>query len=130
MDTSFNAEFARKVKERPGGENISLCYACGTCTACCPVAALRAEFNPRKIIRQVQLGRRGEVLGSPEIWLCAQCHACTALCPQDARFAGVVRVLRELAVENGFVPPDTAAKTAGIEEGLKKERLEKLLSVL
>jgi heterodisulfide reductase subunit C len=126
----FNTEFSREVAARPGGENIRACYACGTCTAGCPVSELRGEYNPRKIIREVLLGRREAVLASRELWLCTQCHACVAHCPQDVRFADIVRVLRTLAVEGGFFTAENERKIAELETALKKERLEKLLAEL
>ncbi|MBE0416067.1 MAG: heterodisulfide reductase, partial [Dehalococcoidia bacterium] len=45
QDTKFKYD----VAEEPGGENIKLCFACGLCTASCPVADIDPEYNPRKI---------------------------------------------------------------------------------
>jgi len=100
-----DARFKYEVVRQPGGENLLLCYACGTCTAGCPVSQIDPEFNPRKIIRQILLGMRREVLSSPVIWRCAQCHACTAKCPQNVRFREIMRALWQLAVAHGFAPP-------------------------
>lgn len=99
----LDSQFKHDVAARPGGENIKLCFACGTCTAGCPVAEVDGEFNPRKIIRQVLLGMRREVLSSPVLWRCVQCYSCTAKCPQNVRFREVMRALREMAVAEGFV---------------------------
>ena len=129
MNIEYDNKFAKEISACPGGENICLCYACGTCTASCPVSALRGEYNPRRIIRQALLGQRDEVLGSKELWLCSQCHACVAHCPQDVRFADIMRALRDLAVKNGYVKPEAASQYAVLEEKLKKERLEKLLEI-
>jgi heterodisulfide reductase subunit C len=130
LSNEFNTEFAEEVRKRPGGENISVCYACGTCTAGCPVSSVRGEYNPRKIIRQVLLGLRAEVLSSKELWLCTQCHACVAHCPQDVRFADIIRVLRELAVEGGYITREKAAELSGFEDVLKRERVDKILDKL
>ena len=99
----LDPRFKHDVAAHPGGENINLCFACGTCTAGCPVAEVDAEFDPRGIIRQVALGMRQEVLSSPVIWRCVQCYSCTAKCPQNVRFREITRALREMAVEEGFV---------------------------
>lgn len=99
----LDSRFKHDVSAHPGGENIRLCYACGTCTAGCPVAEVDDEFNPRKIIRQVLLGMRKEVLSSPVIWRCVQCYSCTAKCPQNVRFREVMKALREMAVVEGLV---------------------------
>jgi len=100
--TDLDTRFKYDVAEHPGGENIKLCYACGTCTAGCPIAGIDPEFNPRKIIRQVLLGFRREVLSSPVIWRCIQCYSCTAKCPQNVKFREVMRALREMAVAEGY----------------------------
>jgi len=50
---NLDSQFKYDIAGFAGGENIKLCYACGTCTAGCPVSEIDSEFNPRKIIRQV-----------------------------------------------------------------------------
>jgi heterodisulfide reductase subunit C len=65
------------------------------------VSEVDSDFNPRKIIRQVLLGMREEVLSSSVIWCCVQCYSCTAKCPQNVRFREIVRALREMAVAEG-----------------------------
>ncbi len=99
---ALDAQFKYDVAARPGGENIKLCFACGTCTAGCPVAGVDDAFDPRKIIRKVLLGMRKEVLSSPVIWRCVQCYSCTAKCPQNVKFREVMRALREMAVDEGY----------------------------
>jgi len=106
----LDPRFKFEVAARAGGENIKLCFACGTCTAGCPVSEVDPEFNPRLIIRQVLLGMREEVLGSPVIWRCVQCYACTAKCPQNVRFREVTRALRDMAVEQGYADASLAAE--------------------
>ena len=54
----LDSRFKYDVAGHPGGENIKLCFACGTCTAGCPVSDVDPEYNPRKIIREVLLGLR------------------------------------------------------------------------
>lgn len=103
IDTKgLDTQFKKDVAAHPGGENIKLCFACGTCTAACPVSEVDPDFNPRKIIRQVLLGMRKEVLSSPVIWRCVQCYSCSAKCPQNVKFREVIRALREMAVAEGF----------------------------
>lgn len=99
---NLDSRFKYDVAAHPGGENIKLCFACGTCTAGCPVSEVDPEFDPRKIIRQVLLGMRREVLSSPVIWRCVQCYSCTAKCPQNVKFREVMRALREMAVDEGY----------------------------
>ena len=57
LDPNFKFEIAKQ----PGGENIRYCFACGTCTAICPVCAVDDRYDPRKTSRMALLGMRNEV---------------------------------------------------------------------
>jgi len=118
----LDARFKFDVAARPGAENLTLCFACGTCTAACPVSEIDAEFSPRKIIRQVLLGMREQVLASPVIWRCVQCYACYAKCPQNVKFRDVLKALREMAVDEGYVDPAVSAEIARLDELSQKLR--------
>jgi heterodisulfide reductase subunit C len=96
--------FAQEVALEPGGEGIRKCYACGTCTAGCPVRRFHAVFNPRRIIRMVLLGMRDQVLKEPFVWVCATCFTCQERCPQGVRIADVMRALRNIAYRLGNMP--------------------------
>jgi heterodisulfide reductase subunit C len=100
MDPKFKYEIAKMH----GGEKLMRCFQCGTCTSDCPVARFSETYRPRQIIRMAQLGLRERVLSSETLWLCAACFTCTDRCPQDVEVASVIRVLRNLAVEKGYVP--------------------------
>jgi heterodisulfide reductase subunit C len=50
------------------------------------------------------LGLKDRVLKSNTLWLCAACFTCTDRCPQDVEVASVIRVLRNLAAEEGIFP--------------------------
>ncbi len=112
---NLDAGFRDEVAAVPGGENIRKCFACGTCAAGCPVTNVDEEYNCRKIIRQVLMGLRQEVLKSPVIWLCALCYRCTSRCPQGVNFADVMRALRFLARRDGVAPPDVPADNDEID---------------
>jgi heterodisulfide reductase subunit C len=118
----LDSRFKYDVAAHPGGENIKFCFACGTCTAGCPVSAVDAEFNPRKIIREVLLGMRKEVLSSPVIWRCVQCYACTAKCPQNVQFRYVMKALREMAVDEGYVDAGLLRDVEQLDELSQKVR--------
>jgi heterodisulfide reductase subunit C len=51
-----------------------------------------------------QLGLKDRILSSDTLWLCASCFTCTDRCPQDVEVASVIRVLRNLAAEEGHIP--------------------------
>jgi len=111
LDTKFKYEIAA----RPGAENFKRCFSCGTCTASCPVAEVAEDYDPRKIIRMAILGMRKEVLSSDTIWMCARCYICYAHCPQNVKFADVMGVLRDMAVEEGFAPRERPAQMAELD---------------
>ncbi len=99
----LDARWKFQVASRPGGEGLLVCFACGVCTAGCPVSEVEERFNPRRIIHQVLMGNREDVLRSKEIWMCIGCYTCTAHCPQDVEFTNLLKALRIMAVEEGYV---------------------------
>ncbi len=119
---NLDPQFKYDVAAHPGGDNIKLCFACGTCTAGCPVSAVDPEYNPRKIIRQVLLGMRKEVLCSPVIWRCVQCYSCSAKCPQNVKFRDVMKALREMAAAEGCVDVGLLQEVEQLDEFSQKVR--------
>jgi len=97
--------FAQGVASRPGGEGLRNCFACGSCSAACPVLPHVAGFDPRRLIRLVLLGQREEVLTHPLIWFCSTCYSCHEVCPQKVSFTEIGFVLRNMATEEGYFPP-------------------------
>ena len=111
LDPRFKFELAA----RAGAEGLSHCYSCGTCTASCPVSEIDPDYAPSKLIRMILWGMKEEVLSSPLIWMCALCYNCSFNCPQDVRFADAMRVIREVAVEEGYAPSDYLSMVADID---------------
>ena len=107
--------FCDEVASLPGGEHIRRCFACGTCAAGCPVTNIDEEYNCRRIIRQIILGMREEVLKSPVIWLCVMCYRCYARCPQEVNFTDIMRALRYLAIKDGHAPADMLASSDEVD---------------
>ncbi len=95
LDPSFKYE----VANTPGGEHIQRCFACGTCSASCPVQEINKDYNPRKIIRMILLGMRKEVLSADFIWLCANCNHCYEHCPQDVRYSDISHAIKKIALK-------------------------------
>lgn len=102
-----------RIVNSPGGETFNFCYQCGTCTATCPIARFTKDFRPNKLIQMAKLGSR-EVLKSDAIWLCATCYACTEICPQGVEVKDVIRVLQNLATEEGIIPDFYKALSSNI----------------
>lgn len=115
MDLSF----AEEVMSYPGGEHLRKCFACGTCTAGCPISEIDEDYSPRKIIRQILFGMREEVLTSPAIWFCLVCYRCFAHCPQNVNFPDLMRVLRYLAIKENYVTPDILDRINEIDKRLQ-----------
>jgi len=101
LDPKWKYEIARM----PGGEKLLMCFQCGTCTSDCPVARFSDSYRPRQLIRMSQLGLKERALKSETLWLCAACFTCTDRCPQGVKVADVIRILKNLAVKEGYVPP-------------------------
>jgi len=126
----LDARFKYDVANEPGGENIKRCFACGLCTASCPVSDIDPEFNPRRIIRMVLLGMRKEVLSSGFIWFCIQCYTCQAHCPQNVDFSDIMKALRSMAVKEGYVHPSFVEKVKEIDVFSQKLRHEMVSEIL
>ena len=96
--------FSKEIKSYLGGETISHCYQCGTCTGSCPISRKISRFNPRRIILQSIRGYKEKVIPSDEIWLCSSCFNCQERCPQGVEIAEVIYALRNIAIREGRVP--------------------------
>jgi heterodisulfide reductase subunit C len=103
MYRRVDPHFKHKLLQVPGGETFKFCYQCGTCTATCPVARFTDVFRPNKIIHLAKLGIRN-VVYSDSVWLCVNCYSCTERCPQGVKVADVMRALKNMAVEEGYLP--------------------------
>jgi len=128
--TVYDPNFKYEVAAHPGGEQIKVCFSCGTCTAGCPVAEVDPRFSPRKIIRQVLLGQREAVLSSPLLWYCETCYACSAYCPQNVKFGDVMRALREMAVAEGYFSPEFLQRVRNIDRLAHEIRLDLVRAAL
>ncbi len=114
--SEIDPKFKYEISKMRGGEKLMRCYQCGTCTSDCPIARFSDTYRPRQIIRMTQLGLKDRVLNSDSLWLCASCFTCTDRCPQDVEVASVIRVLRNLAAEQGHIPQVFKEQCASILE--------------
>ena len=100
----LDPDFKSLIAKEPGGEHITRCFSCGTCTAGCPVREVTDRYNPRKIIRMALLGMKKDVLSSQFIWLCSSCYTCQERCPQDVKIPELMNALKNIAVREGYLP--------------------------
>ncbi len=101
-------DFLREV-ERRSGTQVSACYQCHKCSTGCPVG-VEMDVLSSQVMRLIHLGAEEEVLESRAIWLCASCEACTTRCPMGIDIAGVMDVLRMIAIERKVAIPDPRGK--------------------
>ena len=110
LDPLFKEEVARE----PGCQHLLRCFACGVCTATCPVSDIEPGFSPSLIIRQILYGLKKPLLSSPALWHCARCARCSFQCPQDVRFLDIIQGLCHMAIREGLV---SAARAELLEQG-------------
>ncbi|HAV43600.1 TPA: heterodisulfide reductase [bacterium] len=122
--SKLDQNFKHEIISRSGGEHFIRCFSCGTCTASCPVADVAEEYSPMKLIRMALLGMKKEVLSSNALWLCSLCYTCYATCPQDAKFRDAIEVLRNMAIEAGYTPPEINAKIEKLNRFSQEIRYE------
>jgi heterodisulfide reductase subunit C len=120
MDNNFKNE----ITSRPGGENLMMCYSCGSCTATCPISEIDESFNPRLMIKKSLLGYKEEVLNNDDLWKCIQCRRCVAHCPQNVKFADIMRVLRNMSIEAGYYPEELKEKVDTLDKTVYQFRLD------
>jgi len=128
--STYDPNFKYDVSAQPGGEQIKVCFSCGTCTAGCPVTEVDERYSPRKIIRQVLLGQREAVLSNELLWYCETCYACSAYCPQNVKFGDVMRALREMAVAEGYWTPEFLQRMRNVDRLAHDLRLDLVRAAL
>jgi heterodisulfide reductase subunit C len=122
--------FKEEVAAQPGGENLKRCFACGSCTLSCPVAEVEESYSPRRIIHMILLGLKEEVLSSKAIWYCLTCYRCQVRCPQEVKYPEIMRVLRKLAVEQGYVEPAFVQAVQDIDRKAQEHRRKLLKNLI
>ncbi|MEO0068259.1 MAG: 4Fe-4S dicluster domain-containing protein [candidate division WOR-3 bacterium] len=94
----LDSDFKYRIAERMGDDSFLACFACGSCTASCPVRRLEEKYNPRRLVRMAILGMKEEVYRSEFIWLCSYHSTCFHRCPQKVNIGevcdAVVRMLQ------------------------------------
>ena len=79
------------------------CFTCSECGSVCPVSCERDIFDPKAIVRMVNLGMVEELLVSPSIWLCLSCQRCSEVCSQMVDSANLIQALQDLSISSGAV---------------------------
>lgn len=103
QESELRQSFLRQVELVPGGDRISRCLQCGTCTGSCPVS-YAMDLTPRALIALFRAGLIQEILHSRSIWICASCYMCTTRCPQQIKITDLLYALKRVAIEKGLYP--------------------------
>ena len=96
-----------EIRKIPGGERIDWCYQCGTCTGGCTAGLIKAEFNPRNMIK---LARDGDWKAIAELgkiaWICTTCYTCVEHCPKDVKPMEVIQAIVNVVARRTKLVPD------------------------
>lgn len=104
QDEAIDPEFVGTIVEA-GADRIRTCIQCGTCSSVCP-SGRRTAFRTRELMRKALLGLKDEVLSSPDLWLCATCLTCLERCPRQIKVTDAIIIMRNMAVEEGYMLPE------------------------
>jgi len=112
IDTSkVDSNFKFQIAKEEGGEGILKCFACGSCTARCPEMNVKAEWNPRIVIRKALLGLKDEVYKSEFIWICSAHFRCLEKCPQGVNVKEVMNAVRNARIDEEQIEDATGKKS-------------------
>lgn len=96
-------KFLSKLKSRE--IDVQACFQCGRCSSGCPIGDY-FDLNVMEVVRLAAYGQEELLLKSHAIWLCAACETCATRCPNEIEIAGLMDVLRELALRKGIAPAE------------------------
>jgi heterodisulfide reductase subunit C len=100
-------DFVDKVA--PDREKIFTCIQCGTCTASCPTS-FAMDYNPRQMMRMLQLGLYEEILHSSTFWYCTTCYSCTVRCPRGISITETWQALKRMSTAQGVEKKTDSAR--------------------
>lgn len=92
-------EYIEQIAEL-SGEDVSLCYQCGKCTAGCPMAE-KMDLPPSMVMRYMQAELSDELKKATSRWDCIGCLVCGSRCPKMCNPAAVMEGLRQDDMRNG-----------------------------
>ncbi len=100
LSESRDPAFRDLILKTPVGKKLTTCMQCGICAGSCPVSH-EMDYNPRQLVRMVQLGLKKEVLNSNTIWICTTCFSCSVRCPRGIRPTELMETLKPIAIAEG-----------------------------
>jgi len=103
---AVNDGFLDGIAALPGGERITQCIQCGSCSGSCPTAQWM-DHSPRQLFALIRCGMRDEVLNSNTPWTCASCYTCYVRCPKEIKITDVMYALKRISMKEGKATPET-----------------------
>jgi quinone-modifying oxidoreductase subunit QmoC len=104
---AYDLGFARWVRDNiNGGDRMSMCMQCGTCSGSCPIGA-QMDYGPRRLFMMIRAGMKEQVLRSNTIWRCTSCYRCVVRCPRSVPVTYILQDLAVKAAELGYAPAAT-----------------------
>lgn len=100
---NIDPEFTQLFKDA-GIDSVEICFQCGTCTGSCP-SGRRTPYRVRQLVRKCLIGLKDEVISDDTLWMCSTCYACQERCPREIKIVEIVKMARNVAVQNGFMAP-------------------------
>lgn len=100
IKVKLQSELVQKVNEL-SGQNINLCYHCGTCSGVCPNGA-EMDILPRQLMRRALMGMEATVTSAKSPWICASCLTCSVRCPRGIDIAKVMEAIRLVTLRNNI----------------------------
>ena len=112
----INHEFIRELTKLPECENLKNCYQCGTCASYCPSFKYSKVYNPRRIVQDVLVGLKDDILENANLYFCGMCHSCTENCPQGVKLSEILAHIRNLASKIGNIPAHLVGEAKNLFE--------------
>ena len=103
----LDREFKQHVQKL--AESVSACFVCGSCSAVCPETLFDPEKDPRRFIREVNMGLREAALADDFKDMCATHFRCLSRCPQGVQISRIMNAIKECAIEDGYSYPASLA---------------------
>ncbi|KYH36260.1 MAG: disulfide reductase [Candidatus Hecatellales archaeon B24] len=114
-DSDFKRDVVEKVVQRcllvfgkEVSESFVSCIQCGMCTGSCPSGG-RTILNTRQIVLSLNLETVYRYFDRSELWYCTTCYTCQERCPRKVRITDLMRAVRNIAVENGYMSKEHRA---------------------
>ncbi|MDH5655954.1 MAG: 4Fe-4S dicluster domain-containing protein, partial [Spirochaetia bacterium] len=95
--------FIKELKQN-GGEELSKCYQCATCTVACNLTPLDRPF-PRREMVLAQWGSADKLIYNSDVWLCHNCGDCSDKCPRGANPAETLAAIRNVSYQRLTIIP-------------------------